>query len=194
MDDTLSAVTAFLIDAERLKLVERRAYVSTLSRHENSAEHSWHLALGLITVARELDLDIDLPRALTMAIVHDLCEIDAGDTPAYGPARPDQHEAERRCIERLAGYGLKFGSELRELWLEYEAQETRESRWVKVLDRVMPFLVNLACEGKNWRDHSITRSQVLNINEPVRQHAPEVFEWMARRVEECVRKGWLRDS
>ena len=194
MDDTLSAVAAFLVDAERLKLVERRAHVSNLSRRENSAEHSWHLALGLITLARELDLDIDLPRALTMALVHDLCEIDAGDTPAYGPARPDQHEAERRCIERLAGYGLKFCAELRELWLEYEAQETRESRWVKVLDRVMPFVVNLACEGRNWRDQSISRSQVLKINEPVRLHAPEIFEWIAGRVEECVRKGWLRDG
>lgn len=194
MNDTLSTVAAFLIDAERLKLVERRAVVSTLSRHENSAEHSWHLALGLLTLTRELDLDIDLPRALTMAIVHDLCEIDAGDTPAYGPARPDQHEAERRCIERLAGYGLKFGAEMRELWLEYEAQETRESRWVKVLDRVMPFVVNLACEGKNWLSQSISRSQVLKVNEPVRLHAPEIFEWMTERIEECVKKGWLRDA
>jgi len=194
MNDKLSTVAAFLIDAERLKLVERRAYVSNLSRRENSAEHSWHLALGLITLARELDLEIDLPRALMMAVVHDLCEIDAGDTPAYGPARPDQHEAERQCIERLAGHGLKFGAEMRQLWLEYEAQETRESRWVKVLDRVMPFVVNLACEGKNWQEQSISRSQVLKINEPVRRHAPEVFEWMVGRVEDCVRKGWLRDA
>jgi putative hydrolase of HD superfamily len=192
MNDTLSTITAFLIDTERLKLVERKAYVSTRSRRENSAEHSWHLALGLLTLARELDLDIDLPRALTMAIVHDLCEIDAGDTPAYGPARPDQHEMERQCVERLAGYGLKFGAELRELWLEYEAQQTRESRWVKVLDRVMPFVVNLACDGRNWQEQSISRSQVLRINEPVRQHAPEIFEWMLGRVEECVQKGWLR--
>jgi putative hydrolase of HD superfamily len=194
MNDTLSTVAAFLIDVERLKLVERWAFVSTLSRHENSAEHSWHLTLGLLTLTRELDLQIDLPRALMMAVVHDLCEIDAGDTPAYGPARPDQHEAERRCIERLAGYGLKFGAEMRELWLEYEAQQTRESRWVKVLDRVMPFVVNLACEGHNWRTQSISRSQVLKINEPVRLHAPEIFEWMTGRIEECVKKGWLRDA
>ncbi len=192
MNDTLSTIAAFLIDTERLKLVERKAYVSNHSRRENSAEHSWHLALGLLTLAGELDLDIDLPRALKMAIIHDVCEIDAGDTPAYGPARPDQHEAERRCVERLAGYGLRFGAELRELWLEYEAQETRESRWVKVLDRVMPFVVNLACEGKNWQDQSISRSQVLKVNEPVRLYAPEIFEWMVARVEECVQKGWLR--
>jgi putative hydrolase of HD superfamily len=192
MNDTLSTLAAFLIDVERLKLVERRAYVSNLSRRENSAEHSWHLALGLLTLARELDLDIDLPRALKMAIIHDLCEIDAGDTPAYGPARIDQHEAELKCISRLAGYGLRFGAEMRDLWLEYEAQQTRESRWIKVLDRVMPFVVNLACEGRNWMEQSISRSQVLKVNEPVRLYAPEIFEWMTARIEECVQKGWLK--
>ncbi len=129
-----------------------------------------------------------------MALIHDVCEIDAGDTPAYGPARADQHEAERRCVERLAGYGLEFGAELRERWLEYEAQETRESRWVKVLDRVMPFIVNLACEGRNWLDQSVSRSQVLRVSDPVRRHAPEVFQWMVERVEECVQKGWLREG
>lgn len=190
--DKLTAVAAFLIDAERLKLVERKAWVSDVSRRENSAEHTWHLALGLLTLARELQLELDLHRALMMALVHDICEIDAGDTPAYGPARADQHAAERACIERLANYELQFGSELRELWLEYEAQQTRESRWVKVLDRVMPFVVNLACEGRNWQDQSVSRSQVLKISEPVRLHAPEIFEWMRLRVDECVSKGWLR--
>lgn len=124
MKGQLSKVAAFLIDVERLKLVERRAYVSNLSRRENSAEHSWHLALGLLTLARELDVKIDISKALQMSIVHDLCEIDAGDTPAYGPSRANQHEEERKCIERLERSGVKFGPELRALWLEYEAQET----------------------------------------------------------------------
>jgi putative hydrolase of HD superfamily len=194
MSDQMPVIAAFLIDAERLKRVERKAYVSDLSRRENSAEHSWHLALGLLTLARELDLDIDVPRALTMAIIHDLCEIDAGDTPAYGPARADQHQAERSCVERLAGYGLRFGAELRELWLEYEAQETRESRWVKVLDRVMPFIVNLACEGRNWMDQGICRSQLLHVSEPVRLYAPEIYQWMIGRVDDCVRRGWLKQA
>jgi putative hydrolase of HD superfamily len=145
-------------------------------------------------VTRELDLDINLPKALTMAIIHDICEIDAGDTPAYGAVRADQHEAERKCVERLARYGLKFGAELRALWLEYEAQETREARWVRVLDRVMPFVVNLATEGKNWLDQSVSRSQVLRVSEPVKQHAPEIFEWMVERIDDCVQKGWLRDG
>lgn len=194
MKDRLPAIVEFLTDIERLKLVNRRAYVSNQSRPENSAEHSWHLALGLLTIAHELDLKIDLNKALVMALIHDICEIDAGDSPTYGPARPDQHDAELACIDRLASHGVKFGDDLRTLWLEFEAQETLESRWVKVLDRVMPFIVNLACQGRNWKDQSIRRSQVLDVSKPVQTHAPEIYAWMERRIEECVKAGWLLDG
>ena len=194
MTERVSALAAFLTDVERLKLVTRKAYVSDMSRRENSAEHSWHLALGLIAVAHELNLKIDLQKALVMAIIHDTCEIDAGDTPVYGPDRPEQHDAELRCIQRLASYGLAFGATLHELWLEYEAQVSLESRWVKVLDRFMPFIVNLATQGNNWKEQSVSRSQVLRVNEPVREHAPEIYEWMVGRIDECVKAGWLRDA
>jgi putative hydrolases of HD superfamily len=194
MTARVSTVAAFLTDVERLKLVKRRAYVSDRSRQENSAEHSWHLALGLVVIANELKLEIDLHKALVMALIHDTCEIDAGDSPAYGPQRPDQHELELRCIQRLAAYGLAFGPTLRELWLEYEAQESLESRWVKVLDRFMPFIVNLASRGANWQEQSISRSQLLRVSQPVREHAPEIYEWMMERIEGCVEAGWLRDS
>jgi putative hydrolases of HD superfamily len=191
---SLPGVVAFLTDIERLKLVSRKAYVSDLSRHENSAEHSWHLAMGLLTLAHELDLQIDMNKALVMALIHDTCEIDAGDSPIYGPVRHDQYEAELACINRLASHGVKFGASLRELWLEYEAQETRESRWVKVMDRVMPFVVNLATEGRTWKDQSVRRSQVLHVNKPVQEHAPEIYVWIQERIEECVNAGWLIDG
>jgi putative hydrolase of HD superfamily len=194
MRDKLPVLAEFLADLERLKLVQRRAYVSDLSRRENSAEHSWHLALGLLALARELNLEIDVNKALVMALIHDTCEIDAGDTPLYGPTRPDQHEAELACVNRLSSYNLKFGQELRNLWLEYEAQESRESRWVKVMDRVMPFIVNLATQGRNWKEQSICRSQVRNVSKPVLDHAPEIYEWMAERMDECVKAGWLIDA
>lgn len=194
MKHQLPALVAFLIDLERLKLVPRKAYVSDLSRHENSAEHSWHLSIGLLALSRELDLEIDLNKALAMALIHDTCEIDAGDSPIYEAMRQDQHEVELACINRLSSHGVKFGEELRQLWLEYEAQESRESRWVKVLDRVMPFVVNLATQGQNWKDQSICRSQVLKVNRPVQDHAPEIYAWMEERIEECVKAGWLIDG
>ena len=194
MRDRIPAIAAFLIDIERLKLIERKAYVSDLSRRENSAEHSWHLCVGLVTVAHELGLRIDLHKALVMALVHDICEIDAGDTPAYGQARPDQHEAELKSLERLESHGVRFGVDVRELWLEYEAQTSLESRWVKVMDRLMPFLVNLATQGQNWKEQNISRAQVLSISEPIRAQAPEIYEWMRERIDVCVEEGWLRDE
>jgi putative hydrolase of HD superfamily len=194
MTDRIAVLAAFLTDVERLKLVKRKAYVSDMSRRENSAEHSWHLSLGLLAIAQELNLKIDLHKALVMALIHDVCEIDAGDTPAFGPQRPDQHEAELRCVQRLAAYDLKFAPSLQELWLEYEAQVSVESRWVRVLDRLMPFIVNLSTQGINWKEQSVSRSQVLRVSQPVREHAPEVYEWMVGRVGECVKAGWLIDA
>jgi putative hydrolases of HD superfamily len=194
MTDRISALVTFLTDVERLKLVKRKAYVSDLSRRENSAEHSWHLAFGLLAIAQELNLKIDLHKALVMALIHDICEIDAGDTPAFGPQRPDQHEAELRCIERLAGYDLKFAPSIRELWLEYEAQESVESRWVKVLDRVMPFIIHFSNDGLAWKEQSVSRSRLKKVCEPVRVHAPEIYEWMQGKIEEAVRAGWLIDG
>jgi putative hydrolases of HD superfamily len=194
MTDKISVLVAFLTDIERLKLVNRKAYVSDASRRENSAEHSWHLALGLLAIARELNLKIDLHKALVMALIHDVCEIDAGDTPAFWPQRPDQHEAELRCIERLAGYDLKFAPSIRKLWLEYEAQVSMESRWVKVLDRVMPFIIHFSNDGLAWKEQSVSRSRLLQVCQPVREHAPEIYEWMLVKIEEAVKAGWLIDA
>jgi putative hydrolase of HD superfamily len=147
-----------------------------------------------VAIAEELSLKIDLHKALLMALVHDVCEIDAGDTPAFGPQRPDQHEAELRCIERLAGYDLKFAPSIRELWLEYEAQESMESRWVKVMDRVMPFIIHFSNDGLAWKEQSVSRSRLKSVCEPVRQHAPEIYEWMLCKIEEAVGAGWLIDA
>jgi len=194
MIDRIAVLAAFLTDVERLKLVKRKAYVSDMSRRENSAEHSWHLSLGLLAIAQELNLKIDLHKALAMALIHDVCEIDAGDTPAFGPQRPDQHEAELRCVQRLAAYDLKIAPSLKELWLEYEAQVSVESRWVRVLDRLMPFIVNLSTQGINWKEQSVSRSQVLRVSQPVCEHAPEIYVWMVGRVGECVKAGWLIDA
>jgi hypothetical protein len=102
VESRVDAVFAFLSDTERLKLVDRRAYVSDGSRHENSAEHSWHMAVLLLTIARELDVAFDLAKALRMALIHDLCEIDAGDISVYDPGRAAISTAELACIDRLA--------------------------------------------------------------------------------------------
>jgi 5'-deoxynucleotidase YfbR-like HD superfamily hydrolase len=194
-DDTrIEAIVRFLTELEKLKLVYRRSYVSDRSRHENSAEHSWHLALALLTVARESNVDIDVPKALKMSLVHDLGEIDAGDVSIFDPSRASKSAHEQSCISRLAQYDVTFAREVAALWEEYEAQRTIEARWVGVLDRFMPFIVNLVTEGQAWRDQNVSRSQVLAINQRIRDHAPELFRWMMRKIDESVQKGWLRDA
>lgn len=188
----MEAIYEFLAEIEKLKNVERQAWTSKLDRRENSAEHSWHLAIGLLTVARELNLEIDLAKAVRMALIHDLCEIDAGDVSAYAPERDAQAERERAAMDRLAGYGPAFAAEARDLWREYEAQQTPESRWVRVLDRLMPLIVNLATGGKSWIERGITRSQAARIYEPIRTNAPELYGWVAAKLDEAVDRGWLK--
>ena len=164
------ALCAFLIDTERLKLVQRSAWVSDRSRHENSAEHSWHLTLGLLAIARELRLSFDLEKAVRMALIHDVCEIDAGDASVYDvEARAAKAQAERDCIARLAAGGLAIGPEIEALWLEYEAQQSIESRWVRVLDRLMPFVVNLSNGGQAWKDRA---KRTRRSDRASRQRAP----------------------
>jgi putative hydrolase of HD superfamily len=99
-----------------------------------------------------------------------------------------------RCIDRLAAYGMSFGPKLLELWMEYDAHQSLESRWVGVLDLLMPFIVNIATEGRNWQEQSISRSQVLHVSRHIRDTAPEIYEWMPRRIDRCVKEGWLRDE
>ena len=187
-------IVDFLMELEKLKQVERRSYLSDISRRENSAEHSWHLAMGLLTVASELSLDIDLLKTLRLALVHDVCEIDAGDVSVFSPLHANKAEYEQRCMARLSAYEVVFGAEMMALWNEYKAQQTLESRWVKVLDRFMPFIINLATEGRPWKEQGVTRSQVIAINQTTRQLAPELYAWMLREIDASVEKGWLRDE
>jgi putative hydrolase of HD superfamily len=192
--EKLEALFEFLTELEKLKLVHRRSYVSDLSRHENSAEHSWHLALALLVFERELGLQIDLTKALKLALIHDVCEIDAGDVPVYAPERDAMFELEKAGVERLSRYGVRFAGELLPLWLEYEEQTTLESRWVRVFDRLLPFMINLTTGGQTWIDQDISRSQVLRINQHVAKQAPEIYAWMLGKIDQAVAKGWLRDE
>lgn len=190
----LPPIVAFLSELDRLKLVYRRSYARDLSRRENSAEHSWHLAMAVLTFAAEMDLPIDVPRTVEMALAHDVCEIDAGDVSVYQRDSKERAVTELACVNRLAGFSPLFAQRMRELWLEYEAQETPESRWLKVFDRIMPFIVNIASDGRAWRDDGIRKSQVLGVHEFIRDIAPGIHAWIVAEVELCVRRGWLVDA
>jgi putative hydrolase of HD superfamily len=163
----LARTLSFFMELDRLKGVERRNWLADGSRRENTAEHSWHLGMAALVFASFAVEHIDVPRAVAMALTHDIVEIDAGDTFAYdqGAANDDKEAREQAAADRL--FGLlppPHGAALRALWDEYERGDTPEARYVMAIDRMAPMLLNMAEGGSTWREHGITHERVVERN------------------------------
>lgn len=192
--DRLARQVAFLIECDRLKEVFRQSLNSASRRPENDAEHSWALCLFVITLAEHSDASIDVLRVLKMLLIHDLVEIDAGDTFAYDTTGlADQHEREARAADRI--FGLlpdDQAAEFRALWDEFEAKATAESRFATAIDRFQPMLLNCLTEGAAWRRHGVRLAQVLARNEgPVSAGSHALWEHIVARVARAVSAGHL---
>ena len=187
----MDSLYEFIIELDKLKTVNRRSYIAGNTRFENSAEHSWQLAVAVLTLQEKFDLDIDLVHALKLALVHDICEIDGGDVPVFDPNYANKSAAEKQCMQRLAKYQEPFAQQIAELWHEYETQETPESQWVHVLDRLLPFMLNMHNEGRVWREMNVCATQVKDINAFIQLISPEIHAWMMMKVEEAIEAGWL---
>lgn len=162
-----AAALAFFMEVDKLKGVERRNWLSDGSRRENTAEHSWHLGIATMVFAGMSSEPVDIARSVCMALVHDIVEIDAGDTFAYDTSEvaDTKRAREEAAADRL--FGLlpdTLRDWFRELWEEYERGETPEARYVMAVDRVAPMLLNVAEGGSAWREHGITRSRVIARN------------------------------
>ena len=180
-----------LIELDELKNVYRNAYVSDRSRHENSAEHSWHAAIALLVLKANLPFSFDVDHAIRIALVHDICEIGAGDISVYDPQRARKSAEEEAYLSKLVDEQQGFALEINKLWSEFERQETPESRAVKVVDRLLPFMLNLATEGSTWKQLGISRSQAVAINSVIAREAPEIYGWMEVEIDRAVQMGWL---
>lgn len=189
----MTSFSSLLLELDKLKSVYRKSYVSGEARRENSAEHSWHLAVALLVLQNRLPADFDLAKALKMALVHDVCEIGADDVCAY---HADEAKAAREesYLRSIRGLYPEFSEEATALWLEYERQETSESRWVKVLDKLLPFVLNLACEGRTWREQGITKSMILAHHKFVGDIDKELHAWMVDELGAAANKGWVSDT
>ena len=176
-DDRLARQVAFLIEADKLKTIIRRTPLVDSSRQENSAEHSWHLLLAAMVVREYMCMELNLLRALEMMTVHDLVEIDAGDTFAYDTAgQATKSERELAAADRVFGLlPADQCSYFRDLWEEFEAQETPESRFANAVDRFQPLLQNAGSGGGSWRTHHLTREQVLQRMGPVESALPGLW-------------------
>lgn len=184
----------FIVVVDRLKQVLRQTSLIDGSRRENSAEHSWHLATMALVLAEYVPAEVDLLRVLKMLLVHDIIEIEAGDTFAFDVAA----NLDKAAREQLAA-DLLFGmlppdlqSDLQSLWIEFERNTTVEAQFANALDRLQPLLHNYHNQGGTWRRHGITRQQVLQRMRPIQTGAPQPWPFVLSVIDESCAAGYIR--
>ncbi|HUA30112.1 MAG TPA: HD domain-containing protein [Streptosporangiaceae bacterium] len=184
----------FVREIDQLKGVLRQTMLAGPGRRENSAEHSWHLAMMAVTLAEHAPPGTDIGRVTAMVLLHDLVEIDAGDLFVYADeAQQERQEtAERAAADRIFAL-LPAGQadELRGLWDEFEERRTAEARFARALDRMQPMLANLSAGGGTWKEHGITADQVLAKVRLIEDGSPELGRYAREMVDGAVRDGLL---
>lgn len=189
MNERLDSQIAFILETDRLKEVLRQTMLLQSGRRENTAEHSWHVALLAITLAEYAAEPIDLLHVLKMLLVHDIVEIDAGDTFAFGD-QSNKAADEEAAAQRI--FGLLPADECEEysaLWHEFEARSTPEARYANAMDRLMPALHNYYGNGGTWRLHHVNMSKVMARMAPIDDGAPELYDWLEPRLFEALARG-----
>jgi putative hydrolase of HD superfamily len=184
----------FILEADKLKKVARRTTLLDVSRQENSAEHSWHIALLVLILAEYAeDENLDLLRVIKLLLIHDLVEIDAGDTYCYDAAgRQNQQEREIEAADRIFNIlPADQANALRELWDEYEAKASPESKFANALDRVQPFLHNYFTRGHTWQKHGIEKKQVIARMQPVNDGSHFLWKYVSSLIDDAVKQEFL---
>lgn len=192
-DERLVQQIRFLVETDKLKAVLRRTFVIGTERYENSAEHSWQLPLAALILAEYAAEQLDLCRVLKMLLVHDIIEIDAGDTYCYDEQGAlDKAEREGRAAGRIFGLlPADQATEIRGLWVEFEAGMTPEAQFAHAVDRLMPLLHNYYTQGRSWREHGITSDRVLTRNARVGATSEKLGALVEALVEDAVGRGYL---
>ena len=194
--DRLEQQMKFILEVDKLKNITRQTYLSSGERKENDTEHSWHLALMCALLAEHAKEEIDVQKTMLMVLIHDIVEIDAGDTYAYDAAgNKTKREREVRAADRIfqilpedqAAY-------LRGLWDEFEEGVTPEARFAIALDKVQPVLLNDASGGKSWKEHGVALPQILKRNEHTPEGSPALWKYAERLILENVKKGNIKES
>mgnify|MGYP005846272939 CR=1 FL=1 len=183
----------FLMEIDRLKGVLRRSYLADGSRLENSAEHSWHLAAAALLFSEYAETGVDRERAVKMALIHDIIEIDAGDVFLYDEAATAAKAVrERAAAERIFGMlPMDQRDAMRALWDEFEDNTTPTAHFARGLDRLLPLLHNYFTEGRTWREHGVRAAQVYKMNAVIEGASPVLWNFARGLIEDAVEKGYL---
>jgi putative hydrolase of HD superfamily len=195
-DGRLASRLRFLLEADKLKTVIRGSRIADGSRPENTAEHSWHIALFALVLAPHAAEPIDLLRVVSMLLIHDLVEIDSGDTPLFDPAgAATQAGREAAAVDRL--YGLLPGDQAaayRALWDEFEAAETADARFAKAIDRLQPILLNHAVGGGTWTDYDVDEARERSLTSRIADGSPALWAAAEAVIGDAVERGWLKPA
>ena len=186
----------FIIEIDKLKNVLRQTSLIDGSRQENSGEHSWHLAMMTMILAEYAPEGANLFRAMKMTLIHDLVEIDAGDTFCFD-VRGNESKAERELEAANRIFGIlpkEQGQELRLLWDEFEARKTPTAKFAAALDRIQPFLHNRETKDNTWQKFNINRTQVMKRMAPVEEGTPELWDFILEEIDKLIAKGYLKES
>jgi putative hydrolase of HD superfamily len=186
----------FFLEVDKLKSVSRRTTLLDRSRQENSAEHSWHIALSVLVLSEyAAEKNLNILQVVKLLLAHDLVEIDADDTYAFDRiGARDQKAREMKAADRIFNILPSDQADaLRALWDEFEAKETPESRFANALDRVQPFLHNYFTHGHTWQKHGVRKQQVIARMLPVKEGSPSLWDYVARLIDDAVEKGYLAE-
>ena len=197
MDKKLAEQLSFLLEADKMKAILRQTLVSDGTRRENDAEHSWHLALCAMTLSEYAAhaAELNVLRVLKMALVHDLIEIYAGDTFAFDEAAGlDKEKRESEAADRLFAFLPKEqGREYRELWQEFDTMETHDAKFAAAMDRLQPFMLNLATGGHTWKLGKVNRAKVYRRMAVIEEAVPAIWPYIEEKIEEAVKNGWIAE-
>jgi len=191
--DRLSQQIAFIMELDKLKSVLRRSYLTHGERRENSAEHSWHIALAALTLAEYANEPVDIGHVIKLLLLHDIVEIDAGDTFIYdATAKLDQHAREAIAAQRIFGLlPADQGSLYLAMWHEYEARATPEAKFARTLDRLLPVLHNCYTQGQGWQENGVRQGQVLAVNAIMEEGSTELWQLIRGKIQAAVDAGYL---
>jgi len=181
----------FILEIDKLKTIIRRTYLLNADRAENTAEHSWHLALMAIVLAEHSNEPVNVARVIKMVLVHDIVEIDAGDTFAYDTQRlVDQHEREAAAATRIFGLlPADQAIEFRSLWDEFEDRQTADARFAHAIDRCQAMLLNCLNKGVTWSRHNVRLDQIRARNTPIGDGSAALWTYMSHMLDEAVQAG-----
>lgn len=193
IDERLKKQIEFIVETDKLKNIYRQTYVLHEDRKENDAEHSWHLAMMAFLLAEHSNQPVDVLKVIKMVLIHDIVEIDAGDTYCYDKeGYKDKAEREEKAAKRIFGIlPDDQRDEMYSLWREFEEMNTPESKFAAVLDRIQPLTLNYRKNGISWQEHDVKMEMVLERNKHVDDGSEEIWKYVLEILEDSHNKEWI---